>query len=156
ASSEPHARLEAISALGGLHGGAASAAAPGLMDVVLDAIGDPSPPVRAAALRSASALDPEGFVTVLSGLDPDPHWTVRAPLASGRRTLDPALALPRLTAMLADEDQRVVPSVLAALVALKAPNAADVVIERLKADDPAVRAAAANGVGELKPPAGAQ
>ena len=38
---------------------------------------------------------------------------------------------------------------------LKAPTAATVLIERLKADDPVVRAAAATGLGELKPANGA-
>jgi cyclophilin family peptidyl-prolyl cis-trans isomerase len=45
--------------------------------------------------------------------------------------------------------------VLDALVKLKAPTAGAVLIERLKADDPAVRGAAARGVGELKPQGGA-
>ena len=48
-----------------------------------------------------------------------------------------------------------IPSVLAALVKLKAPKAAAILLERLKADDPVVRAAAATGLGELKPANGA-
>jgi cyclophilin family peptidyl-prolyl cis-trans isomerase len=50
----------------------------------------------------------------------------------------------------------VIPSVLASLVKLKAPNAVPVLLERLKADDPIVRAAAATGLGTLKPANGAQ
>ena len=65
-------------------------------------------------------------MTVLSGLDPDPHWNVRAALATVLGTLPPEIALPRLQAMLNDTDQRVIPSVLAALVKLKAPTAAAV------------------------------
>src|SRR5262249_22617085 len=57
--------------------------------------------------------------------------------------------------LLADADQRVVPSALASLVKLKAPNAAAAALDRLKADDFAVRAAAATAVGELLPPGGA-
>ena len=38
---------------------------------------------------------------------------------------------------------------------LKAPTAAAILLERLKADDPVVRAAAAAGLGELKPANGA-
>ena len=53
-------------------------------------------------------------------------------------------------AMLKDGDQRVIPSVLAALVAVRAPGVESVLLERLKADDFMVRAAAANGLGELK------
>ena len=45
------------------------------------------PAIRAAALRSLSAIDPENFVIVLSGLDPDPHWNVRAALAAVLGTL---------------------------------------------------------------------
>jgi cyclophilin family peptidyl-prolyl cis-trans isomerase/HEAT repeat protein len=148
---EPHARLEAVSALSGFH----DATAPGLMDTLLDLVTDPTPAVRAAALRATAALDREGFVSVLSGLEPDPHWTVRAALASVLATLPPEVALPRLTLMLDDSDQRAIPAVLAALTKLRAPTAVSVLLERLKADDPVVRVAAANGIGEIKPPNGA-
>src|SRR4029077_19116581 len=40
-------------------------------------------------------------------------------------------------------------------VKLKAPKAASILLDRLKADDPMVRAAAATGLGELKPANGA-
>ena len=42
------------------------------------------------------------------------------------------------------------PPSLSALVAAKAPGADKILIERLKSDDFAVRAAAANGLAELK------
>ena len=138
-------RLELVSALGGIH-------APGVMDTLLDLLPDPNAALRAAALRSTAAQDPESFVTILSGLDADPDWHVRAALASVLATLAPEIGLPRLTAMLDDTDQRVIPAVLAALVKLGAPDAAAVMLDRLKADDPAVRAAAARAIGELKPP----
>ncbi len=158
ADTEAHVRLEAVGALGGMHevGGPPATGAPGVIDTLLDFLADPSPPMRAAALRSFATLDPEGFVPVLSGLDPDPHWSVRAALASVLTAFPPEVGLPRLTAMLGDNDQRTIPAVLAALVKLGAPTAATVLVERLKADDPAVRVAAANGIGELKPPNGAQ
>jgi cyclophilin family peptidyl-prolyl cis-trans isomerase len=57
--------------------------------------------------------------------------------------------------MLKDQDQRVLPAVLDALVKVRAPQAAAILLERLKADDPVVRMAAANGIGELQSPAGA-
>src|SRR6185369_7886919 len=63
-------KVEAITALG-------SVRAPGVADVLVDVVGDRDPQIRAAALRSASAVDPEGFVTILSGLDPDPDWRAR-------------------------------------------------------------------------------
>jgi len=146
---DPHVRLEAVTAAGTIH-------TQDINDTLLDLLSDSSPPVRAAALRSLSAADPENFITVLSGLDPDAHWSVRAALATVLGTLPLETGLPRLEALLTDTDQRVIPFVLGALVKLKAPKAAAILLERLKADDPVVRAAAANGIGELKPPAGPQ
>jgi cyclophilin family peptidyl-prolyl cis-trans isomerase len=146
---DPHVRLEAIAALGGMH-------ASGVSDLLLDWLTDASPAIRAAALRASAALDPEQFVAVLSGLDPDPDWSVRAAIASTLGTLAPAVGLPRLQVLLADKDQRVVPAALDALVKLAPPDAADVLLQHLKADDMAVRAAAAAGLGTIKPAAGAQ
>src|SRR5439155_24377791 len=125
-SADPQVRLETVAALGGFR----AAAPAGLYDELLDVLTDPSPPVRAAALRAVAAVDPEGFVTVLSGLDPDPHWSVRAALATTLGTLTPDVVLARLRSMLADQDQRVIPSVLASLARLKAPDAAAVMLER--------------------------
>jgi HEAT repeat protein len=141
-------RLEAVSAVGALDG-------EGISDTLLDILADPNPAVRAAALRAAARSDPEGFIRILSALDPDPHWTVRAVLAEVLATLPPELGLPRLRLMLRDEDQRVVPHVLTALTALNAPDTASVLVERLKADDAFVRAAAANGLGRVRSPQGA-
>jgi len=152
ADTDPQVRVEAIGALSGV--GAADNGA--INDALLDLLSDPSPIVRAAALRSTAAIDPENFVTILSGLDPDPHWSVRAALAMTLGTLPSEIGLPRLRQMLGDTDQRVIPSVLAALVKQKAPDAAAILLERLKADDLAVRAAAASAIGELKPPGGDQ
>jgi HEAT repeat protein/cyclophilin family peptidyl-prolyl cis-trans isomerase len=148
AAADPQVKLEIVGSIGGIH-------TPAVNDALLDVISDPSPPVRAAALISIAALDPEGFVTILSGLDPDAHWSVRGALATVLGTLPPDVGLPRLAALLGDADQRVVPFVLASLVKLKAPTAATVLIERLKSDDPVVRAAAATGLGDLKPANGA-
>jgi HEAT repeat protein/cyclophilin family peptidyl-prolyl cis-trans isomerase len=147
AKAEAHVRLEAIAAIGNVH-------APDVADLLLDVLTDPTPAVRAATVRSLAAVDPEHFVTVLSGLDPDPHWSVRAALATVLGTLTADAGLPRLTAMLDDADQRVVPSVLAALVTLRAPNAAAIMIDHLKAEDPVVRAAAATALGAIKPSGG--
>jgi HEAT repeat protein/cyclophilin family peptidyl-prolyl cis-trans isomerase len=150
-SVDANVRLEAVTAMGGLRA-IAGELPPGVMDELLDLLTDPSPPVRAAALRSTAALDPANLVIVLSGVDPDAHWSVRAALATLLGTLTPEVALPRLHAMVGDQDQRVVPAVLGALVKLRAPDAMPILLERLKADDPVVRAAAAAGLGELKQP----
>jgi HEAT repeat protein/cyclophilin family peptidyl-prolyl cis-trans isomerase len=148
-NSTPQARLEAVSALGGVH-------APGVADALVDMLSDRDPFIRAAALQANATLDAEGFVAILSGLDPDPDWHVRATLATILGTLPTRTGLPRLNGMLTDSDQRVVAPVLAAMVKLGAPNAGSVLLDRLSADDPVVRAAAAAGLGELRAPAGAQ
>src|SRR6185295_5460277 len=109
-------RLEAMEGLGGMR-------APGVSDLLLDSFTDANPAIRAAAVKSAAALDPEQFVAILSGLDPDPVWSVRAAIATTLGTLPPEIALPRLNLMLADQDHRVIPAVLEALVKLHAPNA---------------------------------
>jgi len=145
----PHVRLEALDALGSIR-------APGVADILLDSFTDPNPAIRAAALRSAAATDPEQFVAILSGLDPDPVWSVRAAIASVLGTMPPDIALQRLMTMLTEKDQRVVPQVLDALVKLRAPNLTDILLQHLKSEDVAVRAAAANGLGETKPPNGQQ
>ena len=145
---DPHVRLEAVGALGGLQ-------TPVVADALLDVMTDPSPPVRAAALKSLATADPENFITVLSGLDSDPHWSVRAALATVLGTLPLETGVARLEPLLNDSDQRVIPSALAALVKLKPPSAPAVLLEKLKADDFAVRAAAAAGIGDLRPPNGA-
>ena len=80
AKADPYLRLEAVTA-------AASISGDGLVDALLDTLADPSAAVRAAALRAIAQRDPESFVTVLSGLDPDPDWGVRAALASVLGTL---------------------------------------------------------------------
>jgi len=148
AATDPHVRLEAVSALGGFHQAE-------IGNALIDVLADPSPAIRAAALRSLAAFDRESFIFLLSGLDPDPHWNVRAALATVLGTLPLENGLPRLESMMNDADQRVIPFVIASLVKLTAPNATPLLLERLKADDPVVRAAAAQGIGELKPANGA-
>jgi cyclophilin family peptidyl-prolyl cis-trans isomerase len=138
-------RLEIIAAVGTLGG-------EGVADTLIDYLGDPGPSIRAAALEGLARLDAEGFVFILSGIDPDPHWSVRVALGRVLGTLPPDVGLPRLTSMLSDSDQRVVAGVLTALAARRAPDAGRILIERLRAEDVAVRAAAARGLGDLAPP----
>ena len=140
---DPHVRLEAIAALGAAGGERAFA-------TLIDLIGDPNPPIRAAAIQSLAQLDRDGFITILSGLDDDSHWTVRAALASTLGSFPREVGLPRLRGMLADTDARVVAVVLTAVARIAPADASTILVERLKADDPVVRAAAANGLGQLK------
>jgi cyclophilin family peptidyl-prolyl cis-trans isomerase/HEAT repeat protein len=145
----PSVRLEAVGALGALNAEPA-------IDALLDLFAEPSPPLRAAALRAVSAIDREQFLMALSGMDPDRHWSVRAALASTLASLDADLAMPRLTQMLGDTDLRVIPSVLSALVRVKAPGVEQVLLEHLQSDDAVVRMSAASNLGQLRPAAGAQ
>jgi HEAT repeat protein/cyclophilin family peptidyl-prolyl cis-trans isomerase len=147
AKADPHLRLEAVTAAGGIKGD-------GVIDLLLDVVGDPSPSVRAAAIRSIAQLDQENFITVLSGLDPDPHWTVRSALAGVLGTLPAEIGLPRLMAMQDDPDERVIPAVLTSLAALRAPDAVAILTERLTSGDAVVRAAAATALAKVKAPAG--
>ena len=91
AAADPQVRLEAVGAIGGAARSRRSATRCSTCSA------DPSPAIRAAALRSLAAFDRENFITVLSGLDPDPHWNVRAALATVLGTLPPenAPAAPR-------------------------------------------------------------
>ena len=121
----PNVRLEALSALGAMK------SSDGLA-VAQDLLTDDWPALRAAALRAAAAIDPEAFTFVLSGLEPDRDWRVRAAMAETLGTLSPAVALERAHAMLQDSDQRVLAAVLGALVQLHAPDAAPVLTDHLK------------------------
>jgi cyclophilin family peptidyl-prolyl cis-trans isomerase/HEAT repeat protein len=140
---DPNLRLEAVTALGQLR-------APSAADLLVDLMTEPWPSMRAAALTAMARVDPDNFVLVMSGLDFDPHWSVRAAIATALGTLDADRAQVRLAQMLKDEDQRVIPAVLAALVAVASPDAERVLLDRLSADDPVVRLAAANGLARLK------
>jgi cyclophilin family peptidyl-prolyl cis-trans isomerase/HEAT repeat protein len=144
---DPLLHIEVVNALGAAR---VSAAQEPLQDLLTHRVAA----IRAAAFRSLRAIDPEGFVMVLSGLDADRDWTVRAELASVMGTLGREVAAPRLTAMLKDEDARVLPAVIAALVKIKAPGVEKTLIGLLGHADVVVRAAAAAGIGELKPAGG--
>jgi HEAT repeat protein/cyclophilin family peptidyl-prolyl cis-trans isomerase len=140
---DPQLKLEAVDALGNI-------ASEGTTDTLLDSLADPNPSIRAAAIRGLIRRDPEGFVTVMSGLDPDKHWSVRAALAASLATLKAETGLPRLRSMLSDQDSRVLPPVLTSMARLHAPDGVKLMTDHLKHEDPVVRAAAATGIGELK------
>ena len=57
--------------------------------------------------------------------------------------------------MLEDQDKRVVPSAIGALVKLKAPDLDAVLLNAAQDSDFGIRLAAAQAIGELKPAAGA-
>ena len=141
---DPTLLLETVEALGQL--GSRDA-----FNVYIELITHPWTPLRAAALGALARSDPDSFMLVLSGLEPDTDWTVRAALAEALEAIDPDVATYRLTLMLTDEDKRVLPSVLSSLVAHRAPNAVSVLLEQLRNDDVVVRKTAAQLLGELQP-----
>jgi cyclophilin family peptidyl-prolyl cis-trans isomerase len=144
ATLNPNIRLEAVTALGALRAEVA-------LPLVQDLMTDPWPVMRIAATRAAAAINEETFLIVLASLEPDPHWTVRAAQAGVLATLPPEIAIDRVRAMLGDQDKRVWPAALRALVRLKAPDVASLLLERVKDQDFAVRAAVSDLLGELKP-----
>jgi cyclophilin family peptidyl-prolyl cis-trans isomerase/HEAT repeat protein len=144
----PMARAETLLALGESAGTVS-------VDAFVDFLGDPLPTVRLAALQGVAKRDDDMFLTVLSGLDPDTHWSVRAGLATILGSKEAERSLPRLTPMLADPDARVVTAVLTAMTKLKAPGLAKILFEHLEKEDVGIRAAAATNIGELKPEGGA-
>ncbi len=143
----PMVRAETLLALG-------DSAAAVSVDAFVDFMGDPSPTVRLAALQGFAKRDDDTFLTVLSGLDPDTHWSVRAGLATLLGAKDPERSLSRLTPMLSDSDARVVPAVLTAMTRLKAPGLAPILFDHVAKDDFGIRAAAAANIGDLKPEGG--
>jgi cyclophilin family peptidyl-prolyl cis-trans isomerase/HEAT repeat protein len=136
-------QLEAIAALSSLRSRE-------MVELLIDLVSAPWPSARAAALQALARTDVDTFMTAISGLDPDPHWSVRAALATVLGDLGRERAQPALTAMLRDSDQRVIPAVLAAIAKVGASNGVAEMTSRLTVDDPVVRAAAARGLATLK------
>jgi cyclophilin family peptidyl-prolyl cis-trans isomerase/HEAT repeat protein len=147
AAADGSLRMEALTTLGALR-------ALDQLPVVQDLITDDWPALRAAAIRAAVAIDPDNFTLILSGLEVDRHWMGRAALADALGMLPPAVSLIRLNDLVNDEDQRVIPHALRALVRLKAPDVDQVLLARLKDQDYAIREAVAGLMGEVKPAGG--
>lgn len=141
----PNLRLEAVTTLGLLRDTAS-------LSLMLDSLVDPWPALRAAALRSVHATDPDNFLAVLSGLDRDPHVSVRMALASVLTNVPAEAAVPRLTRMLDDKDRLGVPAAIAALAQIGAPDLGPRLLTLLEDADVMVRAAAADAVGRLRVP----
>jgi cyclophilin family peptidyl-prolyl cis-trans isomerase/HEAT repeat protein len=147
-TAEPNLQLETVAALGALH------AAPAI-DRLQDRLTDPWPAMRAASLTAIAAIDGDAFLQVLSGVDPDPDWTVRAAVVTALGSLGERAPEGAWKPYLDDADKRSWPATMRALVAAKTPDAtaaADRLIRaRLTQDDAIVRATAVALVGETKP-----
>ena len=112
------------------------------------------------------------ILLVLSGMGTDADWRVRAALAEGLAQAAAEPAAPRLAALLEDDDRRVLPSVLEALVELDAPDAGSILLDHLEGkdavedapeeageaarEDVVVRATAARLLGVVRPPSAAE
>ena len=140
---DPTLRLEAATAMGAIH-------SPEMLDFVIDLMSDASPGIRGAAIRALALIDPETFLTTLSGLDPDRDWTVRVAQAEALATLPGAQGAPRLISMLGDRDQRVISPLLRALVATKTTDVQRILLDHLKMDDFVIRSTAASSLAEIK------
>jgi HEAT repeat protein/cyclophilin family peptidyl-prolyl cis-trans isomerase len=141
-------RIEAMRALGAITG-------PDQIDLLLDFVIDPSPHVRGEVMGALARIDPDAFMAVLSGLEPDRDWIVRAAIAGALTAVPAQRSLARLTAMLADSDPRVRPHVMTALAALKVRDVEPMILDGLRAEDFATRAAAARAAADLNVPAAA-
>ena len=149
ASADPTLRLEAANAFGAL-------VTAEHVELLLDLVSNSVPAIRAAALQALARVDPATFLTALASLDADREWTVRVAMANALGTLPSAQSLPRLTVMLQDPDQKVIPAVLAALASSKATGVERILLDRLGSSDLSVQMAAANALADLKIAAAAQ
>ena len=137
-------RLEAVTALG-------TAGDAGTGERLVDYLEDDWPPMRAAAQSALAKADAEMFMTVLSGIDIDAQWSVRAALATALGGFAPDLAAARLEQLARDPDVKVRAATLGAMARLKVPTAGERLLAALADPDPALRMAAATGLGALKP-----
>ena len=113
------------------------------------------PALRAAAMTSAAKIDPEGFLLVISTLERDADFSVRANLADVLATLAPDAVRDAISDLAADPDVRVQGPALRALARVGAPDVDERIFAALGAPDFALRAAAARLVGERRPAGGA-
>jgi cyclophilin family peptidyl-prolyl cis-trans isomerase/HEAT repeat protein len=124
---------------------------PSLRQRLVALVAERDPWIRSAALGALARTDRADFALVLSGMDPDPVWWVRAALASALGGLGDEMSVGVLHAMLRDEDPRVLPAVLDALRSARGSDALATLLVHLEHADLGVRVAAAEGVASLGP-----
>ncbi|MGE0813110.1 MAG: HEAT repeat domain-containing protein [Vicinamibacterales bacterium] len=142
--SESTLRLEAAAAIGAI-------ADPAAAEPLLDYLEDRWAPLRAAAQAALARVDPEMFMTAMSGIDVDPEWSVRAALASTFGRLPADRASLRLEQLANDADPKVKAAALAAMTANKTPGIDKRLVAALSDPDVGVRLAGARGLSALKP-----
>jgi len=122
---------------------------PSLRPRLVGLVGERDPRIRAAALGALAHADRGEFALVLSGMDADPAWPVRAALASALGDVGDEVGVGVLHAMLRDEDPRVLPSVLDALRRARGRDSLDTLLRHLEHADLGVRVGAAEAVAGL-------
>ncbi len=145
---DPNIRLAAVAALASMKNRDA-------LPYIQDLLTDDWPSMRVAALRACAAIDPQGFLILLSGLEPDRHWIVRSAMAELLGTMAPDVAVGRLLPMLDDSDKRVVATAIESLTRLRAPGVNELLLAQIKSQDEGIRIAAARGIGQTRMPGGA-
>ena len=139
--------LETVAALGALSD-------PRALDAMLDLFAAEWPALRAAAMTAAARIDPDAFVLAVSSAPRDADFSVRANLATTLATLPAAQVRAAVEELATDADARVQGPALRALVRLGATDVDQRIEAALKAPDFALRAVAAELVGERKPAGG--
>jgi cyclophilin family peptidyl-prolyl cis-trans isomerase/HEAT repeat protein len=121
-----------------------------LRERIVADVGHDEPALRGAALGALARIDREEFSLVLSGLDPDPDFSVRAALAEALAALGDEVSQAILLNMLKDPDVRLLPAVLQSVRKARGADARETLLRHLEHADTGVRAAAADGLAELK------
>ncbi len=116
---------------------------------IVPLIGDESPWIRAAALAALARTDRDNFALILSGMDPDPVWWVRAALARALGDLGDDMSVGILHAMLQDEDASALPAILEALRRARGTDSTDTLVRHLEHPSLGVRAAAAENLAAI-------
>jgi cyclophilin family peptidyl-prolyl cis-trans isomerase/HEAT repeat protein len=116
---------------------------------IVGLVGHEDPAVRAGALHVLAGMNHEELALILSGLDPDPVWSVRSAVAEGLAGSRDELGLGILRGMVRDGDARVAAAAVDALRLSEGPGADAVLVQSLTHADVAVREAAARGLAAL-------
>jgi cyclophilin family peptidyl-prolyl cis-trans isomerase/HEAT repeat protein len=136
--------LEAVTATGALGDRRA-------FDVLVDLWSDPWPAMRAAAIAAAARVNPDGFLLVISSLDRDKDWSVRAALSTTFAGLPADRVRAAIEELCGDADVRVRGPALEALARIDAPDLTRRLFDALEAPDFTMRATAARLLGPRKP-----